>query len=681
MSEKTPTNRLAAASSPYLLQHAHNPVDWYPWGSEALEKAQREDKPILVSIGYSACHWCHVMERESFENEQVAEIMNEHLVCIKIDREERPDVDQIYMEAVHAMGQQGGWPLNVFLLPNQKPFYGGTYFPPANWVQLIEAVNRAFVDKREDLEKQAADLTQHIAKSELGRFAPKPSAVQLTQEEQDTMFANLYRTFDLEKGGTRRAPKFPMPSIWRSTLQYYHLTQNAKALEATTLTLDRMALGGIYDVVGGGFARYSVDDRWHIPHFEKMAYDNGQLLSLYATAYQLTHKQLYKDVVYDTVGWMEREMLSPEGAFFSALDADSEGVEGKFYSYTLDELHEALEAADVAYLRDHFDVKGIGNWEKGLNVFIRTKEDGTLAAELDKPEAEVRQYHRDLWAKLLAFRNLRVRPGLDDKVLTGWNGMLLRGLVDAYQAFGEDRFLELALGNAQFIEKHLRQGNQLFRTYKDGKANLMGYLEDYATVIDGYLALHQATFDATWLHRADSLAAYVQANFFDPEEGLFFYTDAQSESLIARKKELFDNVIPSSNALVANNLLTLGLLTDMQEYRDRAEQMMSTLKDMAIAHPKDLAHWVGLLVRMQTTPAEIAIVGPEAEEFRKQLARHYLPQVVVQGTQDTSDLPLLTDRTAVNGKTTVYVCYDRACQLPVHTIDEALSQIRQNSHQ
>lgn len=672
------TNRLAEASSPYLLQHAHNPVDWYPWGEEALQKAKAEDKPILVSIGYSACHWCHVMERESFENEEIAKLMNEHMVCIKVDREERPDVDAVYMDAVHAMGQQGGWPLNVFLMPNQKPFYGGTYFPPANWVQLISAIQKAYTEKREELEQQAAELTDHLGRSEVIRFKMEENSLQVSTEQLDAIFGHMAHEFDTTKGGTRRAPKFPMPSIWSFVLRYYRATHTHAALDQVILTLDRMAMGGIYDVVGGGFARYSVDDRWHVPHFEKMLYDNGQLLSLYADAYKATQKSLYRDVVYDTVSWLAREMTTADGGFYSALDADSEGVEGKFYIYTIDELYEVLDSEAVDFLKEHFGVKGIGNWEHGYNVLIRTEDDAALALKTGRPEAELREYMRGLWSKLFAYRSKRIRPGLDDKILTGWNGLMLKGLVDAYAAFGEAQFLKMALKNADFIESKLRSGNQLYRTYKDGKASLSAYLEDYAAVIEAYLALHQVTFEERWLRAAEELNHYVLEHFYDQEEGYFFFTDDTAEALITRKKELFDNVIPASNSIMAHNLFTLGVLLSSNRYSELASTLMGRIQELTMQHPRELSNWASLLTRYHRPTAEIVIVGPDAQAFRTEIQKHYLPFTLVVGSETESDLPLLEDRIAVGGKTTVYVCENRTCKLPVHSVEAALEQLHLN---
>ncbi|MEL6536388.1 MAG: thioredoxin domain-containing protein, partial [Bacteroidota bacterium] len=487
---------------------------------------------------------------------------------------------------------------------------------------------------------------------------------------------HLAHNFDTEKGGNKRPPKFPMPSIWSMLLRYYHASHTHAALDQLVLTLDRMGMGGIYDVVGGGFARYSVDDAWHVPHFEKMLYDNGQLLALYSDAYRVTQKGLYKDIVYDTVSWLERELTSEEGGFFSALDADSEGMEGRYYIYTIDELLEALDEEDVAFLKQHFQVKNIGNWEDGWNVLIRTEDDAALASKVGTTEAEMREYLRGLWAKLLDYRSPRERPGLDDKILTGWNGLMLKGLVEAYGAFAEPRFLELALSNAAFIESHLREGNAHYRTYKNGKASLKGYLEDYAAVIDGYLALHQATFEERWLTQAQNLTSYVLENFLDEQEGFFFFTDATGEALITRKKELFDNVIPASNSIMAHNLFTLGVITGSQQYTTLAESLMGPMQKLVMEHPRDLAHWASLLIRYYQPTAEIAIVGPEAQAFRMELQKHYLPDAVVVGTETESDLPLLEDRVAINGKTTLYVCFNRACQLPVHSVAEALDQLQ-----
>jgi uncharacterized protein YyaL (SSP411 family) len=671
-----PANRLAHETSPYLLQHAHNPVDWYPWGPEALARAQAEQKPIIVSIGYAACHWCHVMERESFENEQVARVMNEYFVCIKVDREERPDVDQVYMEAVQAMGVQGGWPLNVMLTPEAKPFYGGTYFPPTNWVKLLENIAQAYAgEHRAELDGSAERFAQVLQTSELEKYGAvgEGDGAGVNEEEFKLLAYNLATRYDRERGGTNRAPKFPMPSIWRFLLRAHHISGSQQILSQVNLTLREMAWGGIYDQVGGGFARYSVDAEWLVPHFEKMLYDNGQLLSLYSEAFQVTQEPLYREVVYQTVAWVRRELTNPEGGFYSSLDADSEGEEGKFYVWTREELQQHLgeeEALAAAY----YNCTGVGNWEHGNNILHRRQTDTDFAqAHNLEPDVLTKLIHG--WQKtLLAARTHRVRPGLDDKVLTGWNALMLSGLVAAYRAFGEAEFLELALRNAGFLQQNLRNGPRLYRTWKNGRATINGFLEDYALVIEAYLALYEATFAESWLREAEALTTYVLANFFDPAEQQFFYTDASAEPLIARKKELFDNVIPGSNSVMANNLLRLGRHLESADYQALTAAMLSQVQALAAKEPQHLTNWASLYVALLRPGAEVAITGPQAEEFRAELSRQFLPNDSLAGTLTNSDLPLLQGR-GNQARTMLYVCRNRACQLPVHSVAEALAQL------
>ena len=669
-------NRLACETSPYLLQHAHNPVDWYPWGPEALARAQTAQKPIIVSIGYAACHWCHVMERESFENEQVARVMNEHFVCIKVDREERPDVDQIYMDAVQAMGVQGGWPLNVMLTPEAKPFYGGTYFPPGTWVKLLENIAQAYAgEHRAELEGSAERFAQVLQTSELEKYgaADATPGAGVSDEEFKLLIYNLSQRFDRERGGTNRAPKFPMPSIWRFLLRAYHISGSQPLLNQVNLTLHEMAWGGIYDQVGGGWARYSVDGEWLVPHFEKMLYDNGQLLSLYSEAFQVTRDPLYREVVFQTVNWVRRELTNPEGGFYSSLDADSEGEEGKFYVWTREELQEILgeeEPLAAAY----YQCTGVGNWEHGRNILHRRQSDADFAAEHKlEPHILAKLIHG--WQKtLLAARAHRVRPGLDDKVLTGWNALMLSGLLAAYRAFGEQEFLDLALRNAEFLQANLRTGPRLYRTWKNGRATINGFLEDYALVIEAYVSLYEATFAESWLREAEALMSYVLANFFDPAEQQFFYTDASAEPLIARKKELFDNVIPGSNSVMAHNLLRLGRHLENTDYQALAATILGQVQALAAQEPQHLTNWASLYAALLRPGAEVAIAGPQAEEFRAELSRYFLPNDVLAGTPTTSALPLLQGR-GTPGQTTIYVCRDRACQLPVQSVAEALAQL------
>jgi uncharacterized protein YyaL (SSP411 family) len=671
-----PTNRLAHETSPYLLQHAHNPVDWYPWGPEALARAQAEQKPIIVSIGYAACHWCHVMERESFENEQVARIMNEYFVCIKVDREERPDIDQIYLDAVQAMGIRGGWPLNVMLTPEAKPFYGGTYFAPGNWIKLLENIAQAYASEhRAELESSAERFAQSLQSSALARHSTADSApaTGVSDDEFRLLAYNLMQRFDRERGGTSHAPKFPMPSIWRFLLRAYHVSDSQALLSQLTLTLREMAWGGIYDQVGGGWARYSVDAEWLVPHFEKMLYDNGQLLSLYSEAYQVTRDPLYREVVLQTVAWVRRELTNPKGGFYSSLDADSEGVEGKFYVWTREELQRVLgdeEPLAAAY----YGCTGVGNWEHGTNILHRRLADVDFASAHDLDPSVLAQLVQGWQKKLLDARAHRVRPALDDKVLTGWNALMLSGLVAAYRAFSEAELLELALRNAEFLEQNLRDGPRLYRTWKNGRATISGFLEDYALVIEAYISLYEATFTESWLREAETLTEYVLGNFFDPAEQQFFYTDASAEPLIARKKELFDNVIPASNSVMAHNLLRLGRHLENEQYQTLAATMLKQVQNLVVQEPQHLANWANLYVTLLRPGAEVAISGPQAEQFRRELSQHFLPNDILAGTLQASNLPLLEGRTATDA-TTIYVCRHRACQLPVHSVPEALAQL------
>lgn len=661
-------NKLILSTSPYLLQHAHNPVDWFEWGNEALQKAVAEDKPILVSIGYSSCHWCHVMERESFEDEDIARIMNEYFVCIKVDREERPDLDQVYMEAVQAMQQHGGWPLNVFLTPNQQPFFGGTYFPSKNWAQLLLQINKAFREKRTEIDQSASSLSEHLRTSDLQRFA-KDSDASFKPESLDGMFRILASRFDATWGGLEKAPKFVMPSIWLFLLRYYASTKNEQALHMVTLTLTQMAYGGIYDQLAGGFSRYSVDGEWFAPHFEKMLYDNAQLLSLYSEAYAITKNKLFRDVVYQTLEWLKKEMTHPGGGFYSALDADSEGVEGKFYTWTYDEVKQILGDAGKPLL-SYYQATEAGNWEHGRNIFRRD------SATQDSDESEEL---KELKHKLLIARRNRIRPALDDKILTGWNAMTIQGLIDAYKAFQDDQFLVLALENISFLESHLIVNGKVYRAFKNKHSETEGFLEDYAYLIQAYTSLYQVTFNEGWLFKAVTWTNYVQEHFYDSSEGYFFFASDSAESLIARKKEIFDNVIPGSNSLMARNLFTLGTLLDRDDWKNQSQAMISKLSSLIESEPGYMCHWGVLLSEVIQTPAEVVISGSDALVLREELHSHYLPFMVTVGSDHTSSLPLLQGREPKLNQTQIYVCYNKTCQLPVEQVSQAIQQIKKNN--
>lgn len=669
------TNRLINESSPYLLQHAHNPVDWYPWGEEALTKARKEDKPIIVSIGYSSCHWCHVMERESFENEQAADLMNKYFVCIKVDREERPDVDQIYMDAIQTMGIRGGWPLNVFLTADQKPFYGGTYFPLKSWTQLLQNIAEAYTNQREALVESAEQFARAINVSEVQKYGLQNQGGTFEKEDHFSMFQKLASDFDPEEGGMKGAPKFPMPAIWRYILHNLSINANDQAREQLATTLGKMAAGGIYDQVGGGFSRYSVDKNWFAPHFEKMLYDNGQLVSLYAEAYRYFKDEHYKAIVYQTIDYIEREMLSHEGGFYAALDADSEGEEGRFYTWTLEEFQNIVGEDSLIWI-PFFGLTVAGNWENGRNILHRTQSLASLAEESGFTETVLKEKLEKASRLLLEARNARIRPGLDDKILTGWNGMMLKGIIDAYVSFGETKFLQLALKNALFIKNNLFiDQSTLCRSYKEGKAIQHGYLEDYAHIIRAYTALYQVTFDEVWLKLAEQLTLHVLEHFYDEAETLFYFTDDQ-EKLIARKKEVFDNVIPASNSVMAENLYDLSILLDNDAWRKISESMVMKVKKLIINEPRHMSHWATIYLKMTYPTAEVAIVGANAAKAVEEFGDYAIFNLLFSGTEDKSSLPLLAYRTATNGQRTIYVCYGKACQLPVHTVSDALQHIQ-----
>ncbi|MGB4775627.1 MAG: thioredoxin domain-containing protein [Daejeonella sp.] len=671
------SNKLTLETSPYLLQHAENPVNWYPWGEEALSKAKAENKLILVSIGYSACHWCHVMEHESFEDQEVAEVMNEHFVCIKIDREERPDIDQVYMNAVQLMTGSGGWPLNCFCLPDQRPIYGGTYFRKTDWINLLLNLAEFWNNKPDEAEQYAVKLTEGIRQSEQLKFIEEKK--EYTEEDLKAIFEPWKRSFDMAEGGYNRAPKFPLPNNWQFMLRYAHLMKDDAAHISTRLTLQKMAFGGIYDHIGGGFARYSVDGKWHVPHFEKMLYDNAQLVSLYAEAYQYIPDEIYKQVVYETLDFIKHEITSPEGGFYSALDADSEGVEGKFYTFTKEELRSALGAEEEIF-SIYYNVTETGNWEEEkTNIFFRTDEDGELASKLGLSETQLKSKISEAKQKVFDFRSKRIRPGLDHKILAAWNGMMLKGYTDAYRVFDEPEFLNIAITNANFILNNLSQNDQLIRVYKktlspegEGRSEA-AFLDDYAFVIDGLIGLYEVSFNEEWLQHAKRFTDYAISNFYDEASGMFFYTSKIGEQLIARKQEIMDNVIPASNSVMANNLFKLGHLFDEDDYLEIASQQLRNVYPHIKSYGSGYSNWAALLLNEVFGVFEIAITGPEAEDKRRELEKHYIPNKIILGGSSGS-LPLLQDK--LSTETKIFVCQNRTCRLPVNGVEEAIKQIQ-----
>lgn len=669
-------NRLSQSQSPYLLQHAHNPVDWFPWGPEALEKAEVENKPILVSIGYSACHWCHVMERESFEDNATAELMNAHFVCVKIDREERPDIDNIYMDAVQAMGLQGGWPLNVFLMPNQKPFYGGTYFPNTQWKQLLANIANAFENHEDQLAESAEGFGRTLSRRETEKYGITGDAAELDPDDLMEIITKLSSQFDPEWGGMNRAPKFPMPTIWDFVLDYALLSKNPDLQEKVFFTLRKIGMGGIYDHLRGGFARYSVDGEWFAPHFEKMGYDNGQLLELYAKAYQVGKDQLFLEKVIETVNWIEAEMLQEEGGFHAAQDADSEGVEGKFYTWTYAEL-QALVPDELPWLSKLYNLKPNGNWEEGVNILFQTDSYAEVASQFHLAENELVEKLNLVKAKLLEVRNRRIFPGKDDKILAGWNGLMSAGLIQAYHATGEKRMLELALRNLEFIREKMIVSGILQRSYKNGQAYTPAFLEDYAAVIRASLMAFEATGQASWLAFAKELTDFCLAEFYDESDGFFFFNNPKAEKLIANKKELFDNVIPASNSMMARNLHQLSLLTYQENYGQIAEKMLGAMKDLVLREPGFLCNWAHFLLESLVPTAEISIVGKGAGELAEAFFKTNLPNSTIAWSETpTENVPILAGKTPdPEGNALIYVCFDRACRRPVSTLEEAIAQL------
>lgn len=670
------TNRLINSTSPYLLQHAHNPVDWHPWDDEALERAKKEDKPILVSIGYSTCHWCHVMERESFENEAIAKVMNEHFICIKVDREERPDVDQVYMEAVQAMGLNGGWPLNVFLTPDQKPFYGGTYYPPQSWEKLLRDIAHTYKVRRSELEASAHKLTKHLAQSDVERFRSQAKATELAHD-LDAITVKLDTAFDRTWGGMNRAPKFVMPSVWMLLLRCYYLSNDAALIDQINLTLKKIDMGGIHDQIGGGFARYSVDGEWFAPHFEKMLYDNGQLMSLYAEAFAATGDTEYRDVVESIFEWLSREMTHPDGGFYSALDADSEGEEGKYYVWTKAELDQLL-GEHAALIGAYYGVTAEGNWEKGNNILARSNTDEEFLAKHQLDAEQWRKILNDSKATLLRIREQRIKPGLDDKIITAWNGIMISGLAHAFRATGAVRYRDAAIKAMQFIDTHLREGTTLYRSYKEKRSSTTGFLDDYAMTIQAAIDLYEVTFDEAYLEEADALLRYALEEFFDKKERYFFYAHHEGESLITRKKEIFDNVIPSSNSVMARNLNRLGLIYDNRAWMELGNEMIASLADLTRAEPNYMSNWGIALLESKQPIAEVVFIGDDAHKLRAAFQSSFHPFSLSLGTVTQSNLPLLQGKDAIGGRSTLYVCFDKTCRLPVHTVPEALQQVKES---
>ena len=676
-------NRLINETSPYLQQHANNPVDWYPWGDEALELARAEDKPILLSIGYSACHWCHVMERESFENSDTAGLMNQHFISIKVDREERPDLDNVYMNAVQALTGSGGWPLTVFLTPDGKPFYGGTYFPPddargmVGFPRLLQAMADAYSNRRGEV----TQATQKLL-SQLQQMAQVPiSRDPLTPEILHQAFQTLVPNYDFQNGGFGTAPKFPQPMTYEFLLRYHHLTKSANALEMVEMAMTKMSMGGIYDQIGGGFHRYSTDPYWLVPHFEKMLYDNALLSRLLLHTYQATGNPFYGRIAEETLDYVVREMTDPSGSFYSTQDADSEGEEGKFFVWSDREIEEVLGPDDGALAGGYFGVTEAGNFE-GQNILNVPQGPESFAADTGTSPEELAAAITRSKARLLEVREGRVHPGRDEKILSAWNGMMIRSFAEGAAILHREDYRRVAEASACFLLDTLREDGRLLRTYKDGTAHLKGYLEDYAFVADGLLALHEATFDLRWLEEARSLADQMIELFWDDGQKGFYDTGKDHEELVVRPRDLFDNATPCGSSVAVELLLRLSVLTGESSYSTHAASALRSMQQHMSKAPTGMGQWLCALDFYLSTPKEIAIVGTPTDPATKALLEvvhsRFLPNKVMAGadpatnTTRASLTPLLEGRGLVDNRPTAYVCQNYVCQLPV-TEPEALA--------
>jgi uncharacterized protein YyaL (SSP411 family) len=671
-------NRLAGETSPYLLQHAHNPVDWYPWGPEALATAKAQNKPIFLSVGYSACHWCHVMERESFENPEIAALMNEHFVNIKVDREERPDLDQIYMSAVMAITGHGGWPMSVFLTPDCKPFFGGTYFPPddargmAGFPRVLRSVQQAWHDRRAEIAESAAQMTEQLRT--YGAL-PQGGTATLDYKLLDQAARTTMRAFDALHGGFGHAPKFPHPMDLRVLLRHHARTGDDQALHIVRHTLEKMARGGIYDHLGGGFARYATDDRWLVPHFEKMLYDNALLSSVYLEAYQLTRDPDFGRVARETMDYVLGRMTGPEGAFFSTEDADSEGVEGKYYVWSLAEVAEILGADRAKTFCYVYDVTAQGNWE-GHNILNLPRTIGQAARLLGRDLVDLVSELAQSRQELLAVRQERVPPGQDTKILVSWNGLMLSPLAEGGRILKDERYLDAASRAAGFILDHLRRDDgRLLHTYKDGLAKLDAYVDDYANLIDGLTRLYEATGEPRWIESALKLARIMIDEFADSEAGGFFFTGAHHEPLIARQKDIHDNATPSGNGMAATALVRLGALTGRQDLSSAGQKALESIHETLERQPAAAGQSLIALDFFLGSGREIAVIaGPDQAEFRavlEAIATPFRPHKVVapatpeQAARLAGKIPLLADRRVLDGRTTTYICEHFACREPV----------------
>jgi uncharacterized protein YyaL (SSP411 family) len=674
------SNELIHETSPYLLQHAYNPVEWKAWNPKTLELAKQENKLIIISVGYSACHWCHVMEEESFENDSIAKIMNENFINIKVDREERPDVDKVYMNAVQLMTGGGGWPLNCITLPDGRPVYGGTYFTKEQWTKVLRSISKLYKEQPQKAIEYAENLTKGIQESQLIKLNKEASNFS---EKDLTLSVDLLKLqIDTINGGFKGAPKFPMPNSLDFLLRYSHHFNDPSIEKYLKNTLDKIAFGGIYDHVSGGFSRYSVDEKWHIPHFEKMLYDNAQLVSLYSKAYLKDNNQLYKNTVIETLAFIKEELTAENGAFYSSLDADSKNAkgekeEGAFYEWKSEDLM-VLLGNDYALFSEFYNINDFGFWEHDKYVLIRN------ASKIDfskKQNISLNELNDKIssWKKVLKkARNKRSKPHLDDKVLTSWNALMLQGYIDAYKAFEDEEYLEIAIKNANFLNDN-QVGNDygLNRNFKNGKSNINGYSEDYATLIKSYISLYEVTLDEKWLTISKNLVENLFTNFFDEKTKMFYFTSKEDENLIAKKFEVIDGVIPSSNSIIANNLFKLGHYYSDSKYLQTSEQMLNNLKSDVNTNPANYSNWLNLMTNFTKPFYEVVVAGNNALEVNKNLINNYFPNILIAGSnKENNTLPLLLNKFN-DTETFIYVCVNGTCKLPQTNLTKAIKNIKE----
>ncbi len=671
-------NDLINETSPYLLQHAYNPVDWKAWNDEALRLAKQQNKLIIISVGYSSCHWCHVMEEESFENDSVAKLMNTNFINIKVDREERPDVDQVYMNAVQLMNGSGGWPLNCITLPDGRPVFGGTYFTKAQWTKILEDISTLYKENPEKVIAYAEKLTEGIRKSDL--ITVNKNNVVFNTSNLNDYIKSWKSILDYKDGGQKNAPKFPMPSNLNMLLRHSFQNNDEELQDFVITTLTKMADGGINDQIGGGFSRYSVDDKWHVPHFEKMLYDNAQLISLYSRAYQLTKNNYFKTIVEETIDFIHTDLTNTnKGTFYSALDADSktkdgELEEGAFYTWTQEELQSLLKN-DFSLFKNYYNINATGKWENDSYVLIKTQSNETFAKSNNISIEELKD-KVDLWkTTLYKYRENREKPRKDDKVLTSWNALMLKAYVDAYRVFRKPEYLERAIKNGEFIKNtQINSDGSLFHNYKDGKSSVIGFSEDYAHTISAFIDLYQATFNEDWLDTAKQLMDYCLKHFKDDKSGMFYFTSDTQSSLIARKIDVTDNVIPSSNSVLADNLFKLSHYYSETNYAKMAKQMLSNMKADIEKAPAGYSNWLNLFLNYSNPYYEIAISGENALDKLNEIDQHYLPNILIAGSKSDSQLPIMKNRYN-EGETYIFVCVDGTCKLPVSETSNAINQI------